>query len=61
MERAFALLREEAHAYDQVVVEALARTLGCPNAKAPGFVADLARQPRVAPPIRPNPAGSPGR
>jgi putative nucleotidyltransferase with HDIG domain len=35
-ERAFALLREEAHAYDQVVVEALCRVVGCPD-----FVADL--------------------
>ncbi len=43
-ERAFALLREEAHAYDQVVVEALARKLGCPNA-APAFVADLSPAP----------------
>jgi putative nucleotidyltransferase with HDIG domain len=34
-ERAFALLRDEAHAYDQTVVEALARTV------APTFVADL--------------------
>jgi putative nucleotidyltransferase with HDIG domain len=32
-ERAFALLREEAHGYDQAVVEALARAVG------PGFVA----------------------
>jgi HD-GYP domain-containing protein (c-di-GMP phosphodiesterase class II) len=35
-ERAFALLREEAHAYDQVVVEALCRVVGCP-----AFVADI--------------------
>src|SRR5919199_3154585 len=42
-ERAFALLREEVHAYDQTVVEALARTLGlAPSAEQPGFVADLA-------------------
>jgi putative nucleotidyltransferase with HDIG domain len=60
MERAFALLREESHAYDQVVVEALARTLGCPNAAAPGFVAGLA-EPRAQAPVRPNPAGSRGR
>jgi putative nucleotidyltransferase with HDIG domain len=61
MERAFALLREEAHAYDQVVVEALARALGCPNAKAPGFVADLAERRAARPALRPNPAESPGR
>jgi putative nucleotidyltransferase with HDIG domain len=43
-ERAFALLREEAHAYDQVVVEALCRVAGCDAVR---FVADLAdRQPR---------------
>jgi putative nucleotidyltransferase with HDIG domain len=35
-ERAFALLRDEAHAYDRVVVEALCRVVGCP-----AFVADL--------------------
>jgi HD-GYP domain-containing protein (c-di-GMP phosphodiesterase class II) len=35
-ERAFALLREEAHAYDQTVVGALCRVVGCP-----AFVADL--------------------
>jgi putative nucleotidyltransferase with HDIG domain len=48
-ERAFGLLREESHAYDQDVVEALARRLGCPNAAAePTWVADLAdrRAPR---------------
>jgi len=45
-------------------MEALARALGCPNAKAPGFVADLAER-RAPPPAlrgRPaNPAESPGR
>jgi putative nucleotidyltransferase with HDIG domain len=41
-ERAFGLLREESHAYDQDVVEALARRLACPNAAAePTWVADL--------------------
>jgi putative nucleotidyltransferase with HDIG domain len=55
-ERAFALLRDEAQAYDQDVVEALARTLGCaPPAEDPGFVAGLTER-RAA-----NPAGSPGR
>jgi HD-GYP domain-containing protein (c-di-GMP phosphodiesterase class II) len=41
-ERAFALLEEEAHAYDQNVVAALRRVVG-----APAFVADLAPAPRV--------------
>jgi putative nucleotidyltransferase with HDIG domain len=45
MERAFQLLREESHAYDQDVVEALARALGCPNAAPqPAWVADLAER-----------------
>jgi HD-GYP domain-containing protein (c-di-GMP phosphodiesterase class II) len=45
MERAFQLLREETHAYDQDVVEALARALGCPNAAPePAWVADLAER-----------------
>src|SRR3954469_15805809 len=44
-ERAFALLREEAHAYDQDVVEALARKLGCPHAAPePTWVAGLAER-----------------
>jgi putative nucleotidyltransferase with HDIG domain len=57
MERAMALLREEAHAYDQVVVEALARVL----APAPGFVADLAERRAAPAAFRATPAGSPGR
>jgi putative nucleotidyltransferase with HDIG domain len=41
-ERAFALLREEAAAYDQLVVAALERVLGrARKAGAPGWVADL--------------------
>src|SRR3954453_7272290 len=58
-ERAFALLREEADAYDQDVVEALARTLGGAQAEPePAWVARLAERPaprltgRVAPSVR---------
>jgi putative nucleotidyltransferase with HDIG domain len=59
MERAFQLLREESHAYDQDVVEALARALGCPNAAPePAWVADLAER-RARP--RPNSAESRAR
>jgi putative nucleotidyltransferase with HDIG domain len=54
-ERAFALLREEAHAYDQVVVEALARRLGCPNA-APPFVAGVQRSGIARPLTKPSDA-----
>jgi putative nucleotidyltransferase with HDIG domain len=45
-ERAFGLLEEEAHAYDQTVVAALRRVVD------PGFTADLARTPvRAHPPL----------
>jgi putative nucleotidyltransferase with HDIG domain len=60
LERGFALLREESHAYDQDVVEALARVLGCPNAAAePTWVADLAERRAQRSPA--NSVESPGR
>jgi putative nucleotidyltransferase with HDIG domain len=60
MERAFGLLREESDAYDQDVVEALARALGCPNAAPePSWVADLAE--RRAPRRPASSAESPAR
>jgi HD-GYP domain-containing protein (c-di-GMP phosphodiesterase class II) len=59
MDRAFALLREEADAYGQDVVEALARTLGGAQAEPEvGWVAGFAERPaprltaRAAPSVR---------
>ena len=49
-ERAFALLEEESHAYDQTVVAALKRRRRLPE---PPFVADLAPAPRAARARRP--------
>lgn len=50
-ERAFGLLEEEAHAYDQTVVAALKRVVGAPAA----FVADIAEAPAPAPRVVPAP------
>jgi HD-GYP domain-containing protein (c-di-GMP phosphodiesterase class II) len=47
-ERAFALLQEEAHAYDQSIVAALTRVVGC----GASFVADLSAAPAPAPRLR---------
>jgi putative nucleotidyltransferase with HDIG domain len=47
-ERAFALLQEEAHAYDQGIVAALTRVVGCGTS----FVADLSAAPAAAPRLR---------
>ena len=51
-ERAFALLEEESAAYDQTVVAALQRVVGCPAA----FVADISGS---APPTREPHRGDP--
>ena len=50
-ERAFGLLEEESAAYDQTVVAALKRVVGCPAA----FVADLSAGPRLRAPRTPAP------
>ena len=51
-ERAFGLLEEESHAYDQTVVAALKRVVGTDAAFVADFAPAAAPVPRVAP-VRP--------